>query len=387
MRQVTGCQTKGGKTAGIIGAGLLGRLLAVMLSEQGWQVTLYDRDSSQGTQSCGYVGAGMLAPASELETAEIMISQLGLASLPLWEEIIVRLPQPVFFQKKGTLIVAHHQDYPELTRFSRTLQSKLIPALKPDGMCWTLSASEIQALESALAHRFYRGIYFPEEGQIDNRQLMVALAAALEVRQVIWHENTDIQQLSPHGLHDGIQMRTFDWILDCRGLGAQKDWSELRGIRGEIIRVYAPEVTISRPVRLIHPRYPLYIVPREHHRYLIGATSIESDDSKPLTVQSALELLSAAFAVHPGFAEASILEMNVQCRPALPCHLPEIQVMEGLLRVNGLYRHGFLVSPMLATLVCQYLTHQTIAPEYASIFKFMSMEQHSERILSHAACG
>ena len=50
----------------------------------------------------------------------------------------------------------------------------------------------------------------------------------------------------------------------------------LRPVRGEVIRVYAPEVEFSLPVRLMHPRYKLYIAPKINHEYVIGATEIES---------------------------------------------------------------------------------------------------------------
>jgi glycine oxidase len=50
--------------------------------------------------------------------------------------------------------------------------------------------------------------------------------------------------------------------------------------------------------------------------------------------------------VHSGFAEARILEMSTQCRPTLKDNLPEIRVSKpGLMLINGLYRHGFLIAP------------------------------------------
>lgn len=350
-------------TAGIVGAGLIGRLLALHLHDQGWQVTLFDRDDAAGTQSCAYVGAGMLAPFSELETAEPVIAQLGIESLALWPEILRTLDRPVFFQQAGTLIVSHHRDYPELNRFARTLKNKLFGEEKIN---WHLNQSEIQFLEPDLANRFTRGIYIPNEGQINNRQLLDALAHAIRQRGINWNTNQEVQKIEPHRIED----QHFDWVIDCRGLGAKPDLKNLRGVRGELIRVHAPEVSLKRPIRVMHPRYPLYVVPRENKNFLIGATSIESDDIKPLTVQSALELLSAAVTLHPGFAEATILEMNVQCRPTLPNHLPKIRTQAGLVRINGLYRHGFLISPKLVELASQYLeTDQH--EEYSQLFEEM----------------
>lgn len=386
--------TEGGKspgTVGIVGAGLMGRLLAFQLSEQGWRVTLFDRDDIEGTQSCGHTGAGMLAPVSELESAEPLIARLGFDSLPLWESILGRLSQRVFFQRAGTLVIAHHLDTADLGHFARMLQSKLtMPELQPfvesESIRWQLDRAELRALEPQLGERFSTGIYLPSEGQIDNRQLMPALAQALKERGVTWHANTEIQGVLPHHVDDGEHVTQFDWVIDCRGLGARPAWASLRGVRGEIIRVHAPEVTLNRPVRLMHPRYPLYVAPRENHHYLIGATSIESEDFRPMTVQSAMELLSAAFTVHSGFAEASILETAVNCRPALPDNLPQIQAEAGLIRVNGLYRHGFLISPKLAELVCNFMAmghFNDVAPHYQALFDTENQEESPTYAIAH----
>ena len=98
----------------------------------------------------------------------------------------------------------------------------------------------------------------------------------------------------------------------------------------------------------MHPRYPLYIAPKPEHVYVIGATEIESDDTSEASVRSTLELLSAAYSLHSGFAEARILEINTQLRPALKNNLPEIRrVSERCLQINGLYRHGFLIAPAM----------------------------------------
>ena len=101
-------------------------------------------------------------------------------------------------------------------------------------------------------------------------------------------------------------------------------------------------------MRLIHPRWSLYIVPRDGNRFLIGATSIESDD-RGVSVRSALELLTAAYSVHPAFGEARIVDFGAGLRPAFPDNLPRV-VVDGnsKITVNGLYRHGFLLAPALA---------------------------------------
>jgi glycine oxidase len=108
-------------------------------------------------------------------------------------------------------------------------------------------------------------------------------------------------------------------------------------------------------VRLLHPRHPLYVVPWGNGRFMIGATVVESEAAGPITVRSALELLGAAYALHPAFAEAEILDAGAGVRPAFPDNVPKIVVRGRTLYVNGLYRHGFLLAPVLAQQVAQHL--------------------------------
>ena len=105
-------------------------------------------------------------------------------------------------------------------------------------------------------------------------------------------------------------------VIDCRGLAARDAQPELRGVKGEMIIVETAEVELSRPVRLIHPRWPLYVIPRGDDRFMLGATSIEAEDTG-VSVRSALELLGAAYAVHPAFAEARIVEFGSGPAPGL----------------------------------------------------------------------
>lgn len=341
----------------------MGRMLACELLKQGRQVTLFDRDGELGSKSCGWTGAGMLAPYSELDGADELVFRLGVASTLLWPKVIETLPQKVFIQMAGSLIVAHSQDRPDLARFQRQIESRL-SGLESGSSLNVLDLGGIKGLEPELGNKFSVGLYLPREGQVDNRQLYDALSVAVREQGASWLSNTEVLEVEPFRVITGDGAVTFGHVVDCRGLGARKDLTDLRGVRGEIIRIEAPEVTLNRPIRLMHPRYPLYVVPREQHRFVVGATLVESEDDAPMTVQSALELLSAAFSLHSGFANASILEMGAACRPALPDNSPRIFQADGLTRINGLYRHGFLVAPKLAELAASLLNGGKINPDF-----------------------
>jgi glycine oxidase len=199
--------------------------------------------------------------------------------------------------------------------------------------------------------QFSRAFYIAREAQVDNRAILQVLAAALEEARVECHWQSFIA--------DGVRPDGAI-VVDCRGMGAMRDWSGLRGVRGEIVRLHAPEIELHHMLRLLHPRHAVYIIPRSEGRLVIGATSIESDDRSPVSVRGILELLSLAYSVLPALAEARILEFSTQVRPALPDNLPGLNFDDArkILRINGLYRHGFLLTPtvveeVLALLSCQ----------------------------------
>lgn len=271
------------------------------------------------TQATSHWAGGMLAPFCEGETAEPVITRLGLRSLDLWREV---LPQTPF---NGSLVVAHPRDRADFERFARLT-----------GGHKRLGREEIASLEPALAGRFSDALFFAQEGHVDPRQVLPALHDVLRSAGVPIAFNAETGQ----GDCDGV-------VVDCRGLAARDAFPELRGVKGEIIILETDEIALSRPVRLIHPRWSIYIVPRAGNRFLIGATSIESEDNG-VSVRSALELLTAAYAVHPAFGEARIVEFGAGLRPAFPDNRPRVVVDERRITVNGLYRHGFLLAPALA---------------------------------------
>ncbi|MDD9331108.1 MAG: glycine oxidase ThiO [Wolbachia sp.] len=330
-------------SVGIVGAGIVGRSLALNLLRNGWHVTLFDVDNKEGKASCSYAAAGMLSPFSELEKAENIIHRLGIKSMSLWCNILPTLNQPVYFQNEGSLILSHTQDINELTRIKSHMEMKLHSNLEVR----VLIPNEISELEPALSHWASKGLYCDFEGQIDNRMLLTALRSTLLESGIAWRSETYVQRVEPGKVISSFETYNFDIVCDCRGLGARNLCSDLRGVRGELIYLYAPDIEIIRPVRLIHPKYHLYIVPRPGNVYIIGASEIESEDLSPISVRTTLELLSAAYSVHPGFAEARVIDSLVSCRPAFPDNFPRISYAEGLLSINGLYRHGFLLTPVL----------------------------------------
>ena len=320
----------------IVGVGLVGRVLALNLLKQGHSLTFYDEDVAYGELAAGMAAAGMLALFAELETAESIIYEKGKRSIALWPDLLEQVGIADAYQQIGSIITAHPQDVSELDHFIATLKAKVKEAEEIE----LLDKAGIIALEPDL-EQHNKAFFIPQEGQVDAQRFMKASSDyLLSHPDVLWHQEQKIEDVQ-------ALTKEFDWVYDSRGLGANVDIGDLRGVRGEVFWLEAPEVKISRPTRMLHPRYKIYIVPRPNDRYIIGATEIESEDKSPMSVRSSLELLSAVYSMHKGFAEARIIKCVTNCRPTLKDNLPRITHHDKLTRINGLYRHGYLLAPAI----------------------------------------
>ncbi len=345
---------------GIAGAGLLGRLMAWQLARCGHRVSVFDpaRDaqpSFDGRQAAGFTAAGMLSPLAELDTGSAGVTALGWRSIALWRSIVSQLRTPPQFSTQGSLLLAHRSDGGSAQR----VLARLASAAAGTPQAQALSAAELAALEPAL-HGAAHAWLLPQEGQIDPVAALRALQA--EAMNVRWHWSRPVQSLAPGllVLQDGSQQR-FDCVVDVRGTGSRPALP-VRGVRGETVWLHAPGHGLTRPVRLLHPRHRVYLVPRPSDIVLVGASEIESEDRSPVSLRSAVELMAAAHSVLPALAEARIQRLDVNLRPALPDNQPHIDAGDGLVRINGLFRHGWLIAPALvqdALAQCDLLTRTT----------------------------
>jgi glycine oxidase len=342
---------------GIAGAGLLGRLLAFELARTGHSVEVFDpapgpQAPGAGVYAAGWTAAGMLSPTAELESADQNVFALGLRSLELWPAIVAALGQPVEMHRRGSLLVAHRGDEGAARRVVDLLQHKAPPGHAPQA----LDAAALRQLEPSI-HGAVQAWLLPHEGQIHSVQAMAALALAAAAAGADFHWGITVQGLQAGEIRTPQGQKNFDCVFDVRGTGARPapdDRSpnagftpEVRGVRGEIFWLHAPGVQLQRPVRLLHPRHRVYIVPREGGHIVVGASEIESEDRSPVSLRSTVELLAAAHSIIAELAEARVIHSETNLRPALPDNLPRVEQAPGLVRINGLFRHGWLIAPAL----------------------------------------
>lgn len=333
----------------IVGAGILGRLCAFHAVARGHEVCLMDAGPWEIEQRhvASTVAAGMLTPVSELDLCARPSYVLGKGSIAAWQQVIAELPAPVFLAQAGTLVMAHPTDEAELAQYARRVKRQLTA---PESSL--LQPVRADAIEPELPG--YPAYHFPAEGHVDSQMLMRQLGRYLAERVEV-RSSVQVTEVLPHAVAIGSEQVQADWVIDCRGMAPNRLYPELRPVRGELVWVRAKGVRLQSLVRLLHPRYRVYMVPRPDNIYLIGATDIETHDQRPISVRSVLELLTAATSVHKGFLDAEVITTRVGQRPTLPNHLPEMCYAPGLVAINGLYRHGFLLAPKLVELAMQYV--------------------------------
>lgn len=325
----------GVNTITIIGAGVAGLCIARTLLDRGADVVLVDRQTGVGPHACSWWAGGMLAPFCEGESAEEPVVRLGSEAADWWAI------KTNAVHRCGSLVVSPARDKSDITRFAR----------RTSGFR-EVTGPEISTLEPDLGDRFAKGLFFESEAHLAPRVALGQLRAGLvaDGAQFVIAD-ADPADYAQHGL-----------TIDCRGYQAKDDLHDLRGVKGEMLILSCPEVSLTRPVRMLHPRVPLYIVPRGDGIFMLGATMIEGRAGKHVTARALLEFLSAAYALNPAFGGAEVLEIGVDSRPAFPDNQPKIRRDGNLIRANGLFRHGFLLAPALARMVAA-LIFDNITPE------------------------
>ncbi|MCF2858492.1 FAD-dependent oxidoreductase [Pseudoalteromonas sp. SMS1] len=321
----------------IIGAGVAGLTCATEFVARGAKVTIYEKGPSIGEQACSWWAGGMLAPWCEGETAESSVVKLGQHAKSWWKTHTAQV------QENGTLVFALDRDLSELRTFAKRTTDYQ-----------SVGAQEIAQLEPDLGERFSQGLFFPEEAHIDPRKSILSLFDQLVSAGVIFKFNCEVEPGTLSG---------FECVVDCTGLAAQDAIPELRGVKGEMLLLRSRDVTLQRSIRLLHPRIPLYVVPRGNGLFMVGATMIENTERTRVSARSVFEMLGSAFALHPAFSEAEIVEIGVDARPAYLNNLPKVNWRGKVLTVNGMYRHGFLLAPVMARVAANAIFEGYQIPE------------------------
>jgi len=361
----------------VVGAGVIGLTTAFELTRRGHDVSVFDPFPGRGAS---FVAAGLIAPMTEATHGEESLAALSVEAARMWpdhsEEISAHTSYEVGLDRSGTLLVA-------LDVNDRARIQALTPLYKALGHSaeWHSSGS-IRTKEPLLAPTVRGGLEASGDIQVDNRRLLSALTDALVhegtrfIRERVTHINTN----GPRATGVTTQHRAYEAgtvILcagfDIAGIGGLpvRDEVIIRPVKGQILRLYQrnPRLRLRHSVRALVAGSVVYLVPRSSGKVVIGATVEEQGVSFTPTAGAAFSLLRDAISVVPAISEAEIEGFEVGLRPATRDNAPLLGAasLEGLLYALGGYRHGILLSPLVAHCIAEVVETGSL-PEIASPF-------------------
>jgi glycine oxidase len=347
----------------VVGGGVIGLSCAWRLGMDGSPVVLVD---PQPVSGASWVAGGMLAPVTEAWPGEERLLALGTASLARWPDYAAAVERdagvPAGLRTEGTVVAA-------VDAADRTELDGVAEHLRRLGReVQALSGRELRRLEPALGPAVRGGLSVPGDLAVDNRALLAALLAALHARPGVRFVAQPATAVRPGAveLADGSVLRGEVVVVAagaCSGALHPGLRGRLRPVKGEIVRLRARPSALPPPrrtVRALVSGRPVYLVPRDRDRLVLGATQYEAGFDLDVTVAGVRDLLHDAEQVLPGIAEYAVEETAAGLRPGSSDNLPLIGELEpGVLAATGHGRNGLLLAPITAEAIAALVHGRT----------------------------
>jgi glycine oxidase len=359
------------KTVAIIGAGVVGLGIAWRLAARGLEVLVFDRSAAGAGAT--HAAAGMLAACAEAEPGEEALVALGRDSQARWPAFADELKQAsgidVELRREGTLVIALTADDQAKLLHHLAFQQALDLPLQ-----W-ISAAETRRREPHLAGKLAGAVWSPQDHQVDNRKLALALRSAAQAAGASINEHQPVAEIASKGgrvegivLADGrriaadvVVLAAGAWSRSIAGLAAPLR-PPVRPIKGQML---ALRMDAAAPL-VTHVIWGpgVYLVPRLDGRLIVGGTVEEKGFDTTLTAGGLLTLLEAAWRTVPAIEELPIDEMWVGHRPGSRDDAPILgpAPLEGLVYATGHHRNGILLAPVTADAIARLVLDGTVDP-------------------------
>jgi glycine oxidase len=246
-----------------------------------------------------------------------------------------------------------------------------------------LPGTEGREIEPLLSPKITAAIWLPDDGQINNRDLIDALKAAFTARGGVLREHEPVREVViENGRASAV--RTGESEVSALSIVvAAGCWSGLingipddvrppvRPVKGQIV-----SLRIDGEFRFAHVvRAPdAYLLPKSDGRLIIGATQEEMGFDVTPTAGPVMRLLERGWEAVPSIFDLPIEGIDVGLRPGSRDNEPLIGPTEvrDLYYATGHHRHGILLAPVTAYSLCDMIlegkTSELLAPFHPSRF-------------------
>ncbi|MBI4549949.1 MAG: glycine oxidase ThiO [Candidatus Omnitrophica bacterium] len=337
----------------VVGGGIIGCTLACELRKAGLRVAVVER-SEPGTEA-SIAAAGMLAPHAGPQKRTPFFAVLRRA-LALYPDFIAEVEEaagiPTEFKKNGLFYLAFSPE--DEAVLAEKLELQLASGIRAE---WVLG-EEIRRRDPAIGPELRKGIYFPEDCQVDNILLMKAViqwSRRLGVEWItaapateIWLEGERVR-----GLVSGRERWESPVVINAAGSWANFDRSlpfeiPVKPSRGQILVLQSSDrVPVFK--HMLYTR-KIYTVSRDDGRLIVGSTVESVGFNKEVTVKGLHKFLRGLLEINPEFLSLPFRECWAGLRPRSKDGLPILgkSPVEGLYLAAGHFRNGILLAPLTA---------------------------------------
>jgi glycine oxidase ThiO len=336
----------------IIGGGAIGLATALELALRGVSVTVLSRNLQEAAL---HAAAGMLAPQAEGILPGPM-QTLCLRSRSLYPEWAAKLES----------LTGINPEYWPCGILSPLYEAELSKGAEVGGQ-WCDRPS-LDTLQPELSPEVMGGWWFPEDGQVNNQTMAIALRAAVQQLGVTLREDVTVERVD----HDGTQvtgvrtahelyqadtyvLATGAWSGELFQIPVVPRKGQMLALRSTLGQQSLQHVLFGREV---------YIVPRQNGRVVVGATSENVGFTRHNTAAGVQQLLTAATRLYPPLKDWILEQCWWGFRPTTPDELPILGASpyKNLVLATGHHRNGILLTPITAMLLAEMICDQMVDP-------------------------
>tara|TARA_R110002072_G_scaffold32907_2_gene99914 strand:- start:589 stop:1680 length:1092 start_codon:yes stop_codon:yes gene_type:complete len=350
--------TTQGPTVAIVGGGVTGLACALALARGGAAVTVHEAGPRAGEGALVRSG-GMLAQGFESANEQLGLAFTALAarSLSLWpgwaREIEAASQIAVGFRQNGSIA-------PALQAGDDGWLAEMATGAARYGIEHDmLSGEKLRRLEPCLSGAVQSGLYFPQDGEVDNRALGPALVAAARIAGV------DIQLNSPVSTLRDMAADTI--VLACGPHAAifadeLPEAAHISPVKGQMLALDGTGLSLDQSLRGAR----IYLSQKPNGHIVAGATSEAGRADTQVETPVIDTLRQAAIEMVPALEQAKIVDRWAGIRPASPDGLPSLGASSqpGLCVALGSFRNGVLLAPAIGEAMADWIL-DGVAPDPA----------------------
>jgi glycine oxidase len=325
----------------VVGGGIVGCTTAMLLRQQGWQVTVVERNiiAAQTSGEASWAGAGIIFPLLPWFYQEA-VNQLALEGASLYPALAQQLHQETGID-------------PECLRSGM----RILPPFDAETALAWCQANNVQAnLQND-------ELWLPDVLQVRNPRLLQALKAWLEQHQVTLKEQTQLLplpelEIGEQGMLKGWQTTKGETLEADMFIVTSGAWSfdllkqtalslEIKPMRGQMLLYQLPKPITNHIIY----RDGFYMVPRKDGYLLAGSSLEDVGFDTGVTESMRVEMEAKAEVILPQLKNASVIKHWSGLRPGTPHNIPTIGQhphISNLYLNTGHFRYGVTMAPASA---------------------------------------